>query len=264
MTMDSPAIGIPVRLSAEQGGATDGPLEAIDELFAGVVEMVGRAGGRPVLVAADLSELDSCAGFVVPGGGDVDPVLYDGSTGDPTLSGVSGAQDRLDAAVIRFAVEHGRPVLGICRGMQLLNVVHGGTLHVDLAASAVEHHLPPADEFAFAVHDVELREGSRCAAAYGFAGRIPVSSGHHQAVDQVAPGLYAVATAPDGLVEAVESADPQAWAVGVQWHPETQAPDGRLRLPLFVALAEAARAQGRAAGSATGALTDGAPSARAT
>jgi putative glutamine amidotransferase len=244
MTTDRPAVGIPVRLPADEGGAGDGPLEAIDDLFDGIVEMVGRAGARPVLITADLRGLDTCAGFVVPGGGDVDPGLYGGSAAHPSLSGVSAGQDRLDAAVIRFALQHRRPVLGICRGMQLLNVVHGGTLHVDLAESDVAHHLPPADRFEFAVHDVQLVEGSRCAASYGFRAGIPVTSGHHQAVDRVAPGLYASATAADGLVEALESTDPEAWTVGVQWHPESESPDDGLRLPLFVALTEAARSQG--------------------
>lgn len=246
MTTDLPAVGIPVRLPTDQGGAGDGPLEAIDELFDEIVEMVGRAGARPVPLAADLRGLGSCDAFVVPGGGDVDPALYGGPAADPSLSGVSAAQDRLDLAVIRFALQHRRPVLGICRGMQLLNVVHGGTLHVDLAESAVVHHLPPAGPFEFAVHDVRLVEGTRCAASYGFRPGIPVTSGHHQAVDRVAPGLRAAATAADGLVEALESTDPEAWAVGVQWHPETESTDAHLRLPLFLALAEAARSHGRA------------------
>jgi putative glutamine amidotransferase len=243
MTTDRPAVGIPVRLPADLGGATDGPLAAIEDLYEWIVDMVGRAGGRPVRLGPDLRELESCAGFVVPGGGDVDPALYAGAVGDPSLHGVSTAQDGLDVAVLRFALEHRRPVLGICRGMQLLNVVRGGTLHVDLPESAVVHRLPPADPFELAVHDVHLVDGTRCAAAYGFRPSIPVASGHHQAVDRVAPGLRAAATAGDGLVEALESADPSVWAVGVQWHPETTAPDDGLRLPLFVALTDAARSR---------------------
>jgi putative glutamine amidotransferase len=91
------------------------------------------------------------------------------------------------------------------------------------------------------VHEVRLVDGTRCAAAYGFRPSIPVTSGHHQAVDRVGPGLRASANADDGLVEALEAADPAAWVVGVQWHPETAAPDESLRLPLFRALVEAAR-----------------------
>jgi putative glutamine amidotransferase len=241
MTTERPAVGIPVRLPAAQGGATDGPLQVIDDLYESIVDMVGRAGARPVRLDADLRELDACAAFVVPGGGDVGPALYGGADGDPTLSGVSAAQDGLDAAVIRFALDRHRPLLGICRGMQLLNVVHGGTLHADLAESTVVHRRAQADPFELAVHEVHLVDGTRCAAAYGSLPRIPVTSGHHQAVDRVGPGLRASATADDGLVEALEAADPAAWVVGVQWHPETSAPDEALRLPLFLALVDAAR-----------------------
>lgn len=250
MAMDRPPIGIPVRLSADEGGAVDGPLGVIDDLFDGVVEMVGRAGGRPVPLSVDLRGLDACAGYVVPGGGDVDPALYGGPAAHPSLSGMSVAQDRLDASVIRFALQQRRPVLGICRGMQLLNVVHGGTLQVDLTDGPVVHHLPPAAHFEFAVHEVQLVEGTRCAASYGFRPGILVTSGHHQAVDRVAPGLHAAATAADGLVEALESSDPEAWAVGVQWHPETDSTDAHLRLPLFLALVEAARAHRASSGGA--------------
>lgn len=243
MAIERPAIGIPVRLRADEGGAVDGPLGVIDDLFDGIVEMVGRAGGRPVPLGGDLRGSDTCAGFVVPGGGDVEPALYGGPAAHPSLSGMSAAQDRLDAATIRFALQHRRPVLGICRGMQLLNVVHGGTLHVDLAEGPVVHHLPPAADFEFAVHEVQLVDGTRCAASYGFRAGMPVTSGHHQAVDRVAPGLRAAATAADGLVEALESSDPEAWAVGVQWHPEAEPTDRHLRLPLFLALVEAAGSQ---------------------
>jgi putative glutamine amidotransferase len=122
-----------------------------------------------------------------------------------------------------------------------VNVVHRGTLHVDLAESSVAHRLPRAERFEPVVHGVQLVDGSRCAAAYGFRASIPVTSGHHQAVDREATGLGAAATAADGLVEALESADPAAWVLGVQWHPEAEATDPELRLPLFVALLDAVR-----------------------
>lgn len=236
-----PSIGIPVRLPAAGTHATPEFVAVVQDLFDRILDLIRSAGAVPVLLDADLHGLDRCQGFVVPGGGDIDPVLYGGPVDDPTLSAVSREQDELDSAVIRFALEEQRPLLAICRGMQLLNVVVGGTLHVDVDQSTVVHHLPLAADFEFAEHEVQLVEGTRCAAVYGAAPRIPVTSGHHQAVDRVATGLRAAAFAQDGLVEALESADPATWTVGIQWHPELDGPDGALRLPLFAALVDAVR-----------------------
>jgi len=236
---DRPAIGIPIRLHAEDG-TTDALVAAVDDLFAAIVGLVRRSGAEPVLLDPTLRGIDDCDGFVVPGGGDVSPARYGGPVDDPTLWGVSEEQDELDVAVLQHAIDHGRPVLAICRGMQLLNVVLGGSLEVDVAESSVVHRLPAAAEFAFAVHDVRLEPGSRCAAAYGFTPALPVQSGHHQAVARIGSGLRPTAFAADGLVEGVETEDAGRWVVGVQWHPEVAADEWRL--PLFVALREAAEA----------------------
>lgn len=235
-----PVVGIPVRLPPGRDGATTGPLDVIQDLSDRVVRLVREAGAEPVLIDERLEGLDACDAFVVPGGGDVVPDRYSASDDDPTLSGMSEAQDELDVTVLRVALDTGRPVLGICRGMQLLNVVTGGTLHPDLAESTVVHRNPPDVAFAFAVHDVEVLPGTRCAAAYGDGVRIPVASGHHQAVATVGEGLRASAVAEDGLVEALESADDRSWVLGVQWHPEADESADELRLPLFRALASAA------------------------
>lgn len=237
----APLIGIPVRLSDGDAPGADERIGEANRIFEEVVALVRAAGAEPVLLRPDSEggpldeQLAGCAGFVVPGGGDVDPALYGADSGHPSLYDVNPVQDRLDEAVVRHALEHGLPMLGICRGMQLLNIVRGGTLHVDMAPTAVTHNPEPGIEWA--VHEVALSAGSAVAEAFG-RGRIQVASGHHQAVDRVGEGLRVSARADDGCVEAVEaSADPQgAWTVGVQWHPEALEPDSELRLPLFRAL----------------------------
>jgi len=230
-------IGVPVRLADPD---SDSLTRVVQDLFDAIVATLEGAGAVPVPLGPDLDGIAACRGFVVPGGGDVDPSRYGGAVDQPTLWGVDPAQDELDTAVLRFALERGRPVLGICRGMQLLNVALGGTLHTDLAESSVVHHLPPEQEFDLVVHPAALVDGSRCAAAYGSAASIPVPSGHHQAVDRLGAGLRVAALAEDGLVEAVEGDEQGAWTVGVQWHPESLPMDDALRLPLFRSLVEAA------------------------
>ncbi len=240
MIDDRPAIGIPVRLGRD--GTADALVTAVDGLFAAVVALVRRSGAEPVLLDAALRGLEGCDGFVLPGGGDVSPARYGGPADDPTLWGVSDAQDALDAAVLQYALDHGNPVLAICRGMQLLNVVLGGSLQVDVAESSVLHRLPASDEFAFAAHDVRLEPGSRCAVAYGVAPTLAVQSGHHQAVAHLGSGLHPTAFASDGLVEGVETDAADRWVVGVQWHPEAASDDQQL--PLFAALRNAAHRAG--------------------
>ncbi|MBD0670464.1 gamma-glutamyl-gamma-aminobutyrate hydrolase family protein [Streptomyces sp. CBMA156] len=248
----APLIGIPVRLSDGDAPGADERIGEANRIFEEIVSLVRAAGAEPVLLQphSEDSPLDErlagCAGFVVPGGGDVDPAMYGADSAHPALYDVNPAQDLLDAAVVRHALEHRRPMLGICRGMQLLNIVRGGTLHVDMAPTAVTHNPEPGIEWA--VHEVALSAGSALAGAFG-RDRIAVASGHHQAVDRVGDGLRVSARADDGCVEAVELSDgPRAaWTVGVQWHPEALVPDSELRLPLFRALLTQVDAQQRMA-----------------
>ncbi|MFI7004889.1 gamma-glutamyl-gamma-aminobutyrate hydrolase family protein [Streptomyces sp. NPDC050145] len=247
----APRVGIPVRLSdAAAPGADQRVLEA-NRIFEDIVDLIRAAGAEPVLLrpSEDGSPLDdrlsACRGFVVPGGGDVDPALFGADPDHPALYDVNPAQDRLDTAVIRYALDGRLPLLGICRGMQLLNVMRGGTLHLDLEKTSVAHEPEPGLDWA--VHDVALSAGSAVAEVFGRE-RMPVSSGHHQAVDRIGDGLRVSARADDGCVEAVEaveSGDDAAWTVGVQWHPEAFVPSDELRLPLFRALVEQVRAEPR-------------------
>ncbi|WP_229847190.1 gamma-glutamyl-gamma-aminobutyrate hydrolase family protein, partial [Kitasatospora griseola] len=159
-----PLIGIPVRLSDGDAPGADVRIGEANAIFEQVVDLIRAAGARPVLLQPDAegnpsdAELAECAGFVVPGGGDVDPATYGEDANHPSLYDVNPMQDRLDEAVVRYALDNGRPMLGICRGMQLLNIVRGGTLHVDLAPTDVAHNPEPGVEWA--THEVVLSADS--------------------------------------------------------------------------------------------------------
>jgi putative glutamine amidotransferase len=163
--------------------------------------------------------------------------------------GTDPGADRWELALARRAVERKVPVLGICRGAQILNVAFGGTLRQDIAADGSPHPPTPAEPEAVLAlrHPVELAPGSRLARLYGAEERV-VNTIHHQALDRVADALVPVAWAPDGVVEAVEARDPDVDVVAVQWHPEKIIDDGERAL--FADLVERARAfrAGRAVG----------------
>jgi len=189
-----------------------------DAHYAFYPQAVARAGGLPVHLPREadadavVARLDA---LVIAGGQDVDPRRYGRQ---PTSAGsrLDPDRDRFELALIEAALARRLPLLGICRGMQLLNVVHGGTLVDDLTpVQGVEHTLvvyPPHVR----VHAVELAPGTALRQLYGPA--IEVNSFHHQAIGQLGDGIVAAGVAPDGVIEAVEL--PSAPAVGVQWHPE--------------------------------------------
>ncbi|HEY8488123.1 MAG TPA: gamma-glutamyl-gamma-aminobutyrate hydrolase family protein [Thermaerobacter sp.] len=195
------------------------------------IAAVRQAGGIPVVLVADgpppeaiLSRVD---GVILTGGGDVDPRHF-GAEPHPLVAGVDAGRDAFELAVARLAVEERIPLLGICRGVQVLNVALGGDLiqHVpDVYGDAVPH-VPGHPGGPRAVHPVELVPGSRLHRIYGRP-RIDVRSRHHQAVGRPAPGLEVTARSPDGVIEAVEGTDPaHPFLVGVQWHPEDGAGRG--------------------------------------
>lgn len=150
-------------------------------------------------------------GIVFSGGADIDPQIY-GAPRDPATIGTRPDRDRAETELMRQCLQRGVPLLAVCRGMQLLNVVRGGTLHQHLEGSA--HRTAPG---VFGRHDVEIADGSRLSALLGPRSKVP--SHHHQAPDRLGRGLVPVAAAPDGTMEAIE--DPQAkMVIGVLWHPE--------------------------------------------
>jgi putative glutamine amidotransferase len=182
-------------------------------------------------------------GVLLPGGGDLDPRLYGEEPGGACYD-VNHAQDQLDLAVARQSIDAGLPVLGICRGHQLLNVLYGGTLVQDMAPGTVVHHEPAPVEGSgpWAWHEVEVQPGSRVAALYGStsgAVTVKIASGHHQAVARVAEELTVTAVAEDGTIEALE--DPVRWVASVQWHPEALELSAAERLAPFRSFVEVCR-----------------------
>jgi gamma-glutamyl-gamma-aminobutyrate hydrolase PuuD len=192
------------------------------------------AGGVPLLlppVAQSAHAVERVDAVLLSGGRDVDPGRY-GADPHPA-TGAHPERDAAELAVLHRALELRLPVLGVCRGAQLLNVALGGTLHQHLP-DVVGHdgHNPKLGEFSDV--DVRLDPAGRVGAAVG--PDVLVRCHHHQAVDAVAPGLVATGWAADGTVEAVEHAG-HPFVVGVQWHPEEDAADIRL----VAALVDAAR-----------------------
>jgi putative glutamine amidotransferase len=194
------------------------------EMTAGVpatyVAAVQRAGARAVLLPPDDDTGDALEGadalLVTGAAGDTDPAAY-GAEPHPKTQVVAPVRDRFELTITRAAVEGGLPVLGVCRGMQVVNVALGGTLeqHLPEVVGHDEHTGTPG---VFAEHDVRLERGSLAARAVGGDGA-RVKSYHHQGVRDVAPGLRATGWAsPDGLVEAIEGDD--GFVLGVLWHPE--------------------------------------------
>jgi putative glutamine amidotransferase len=205
------------------------------EYVAGVV----RAGGVPILLPpvpdeAARAALDGLDGLLLTGGGDVDPACY-GAGRQPETELVDRERDETEAVQIAGARARGLPILGICRGAQMLNVAAGGRLHQHLDDRPIRHKDPGRRDQE--VHQVAVEPGSRLA---GLAGTttVAVNSIHHQGIAELGAGLRVVGRAPDGVIEALESEDGAVLAV--QWHPECLA-DSPVSRALFGWLVAEAR-----------------------
>lgn len=155
----------------------------------------------------------TCDGLLLPGGGDMDPKFY-GQARIPACGEPNLLRDAAEPLLLRAFLATDKPVLGICRGIQVMNAVLGGDLYQDIKPF---EHLPHNDHWA-KVHTVTVRRGTLLSRILG-QDTVLVNSQHHQAVDRVAPGFTLAALSEDGIVEAIEKPDAR-FCLGVQWHPE--------------------------------------------
>lgn len=233
--MPAPLIGI----TTNPTSAPD--RDSLDTLLQGIVRGVEAAGGLPVLIPLDLAPdtlrglYERLDGVLLPGGGDIDPAHY-GAEISATVDGVDADRDRVELTLARWVATEGKPLFGICRGLQTLNVALGGTLYQDTTehADAERHTYYPGLPYDLRPHAIRIAGDSLLAGIVG-SEQLRVNSLHHQAVRDVAPGLRVVARAPDGLVEALEVAG-HPFALAVQWHPEAllDAPEMRALFEAFV------------------------------
>jgi putative glutamine amidotransferase len=238
MTGARPLIAIPARFSSSAAALRYEAEVAARKL----VEAVYAAGGEPLSVHpsapggtvgdADVAgRLAFADGVLLPGGGDLHPAYYGGAQHE-SLYDMDREQDAFDLAVARWSLHTGRPLLAICRGMQVVNVAMGGTLVQDMP----RQHRHVRSELA-------LRPGT---AVHHVLGRdiATISCYHHQALDRIGTGLHPTASSEDGVVEAIELTEPGAgWFLGVQWHPEDTAADDPAQQRLFGALVSAAASE---------------------
>jgi putative glutamine amidotransferase len=243
--MSGPVIGLSAYHEPARWAVWDAPAVLLPAAY---VRQVAEAGGIPVLlpplpgVAAAVSRLD---GLILTGGGDVAPGRY-GEPAHPRTTRVSEPRDAAELDLLDAALSASLPVLGVCRGMQLLNVARGGTLRQHLPDDS--GHAP--EPGTYGSHPVRLAPGTRLASILGDDG-VDVPTAHHQSVETLGDGLVATAWAQDGIVEAVEmGASGAPFVVAVQWHPEVST-DRRL-IEALVAEASAGASRASRAAAADG------------
>lgn len=246
-TTHRPLIGVP--MGRERSQRFFGlPMYIMNQTY---VRELEKRGALPVLIPLNMSEatlqgtFERLDGLFLPGGEDIDPSNY-GEERHDQLGPVDKERDRTELALTRWAIEVGMPVLGICRGVQVINVACGGALYQDLHSQAPEldkhDFYPPKFERFRISHDIAIEADSRLAQALGHIHEI--NSMHHQGIKRLGYGLRVVATAPDGLPEAVEC-PALPFVLGVQWHPEELAKTDTHSADLFSRFVWAASANWR-------------------
>src|SRR5712692_3867810 len=243
----APRIAIPILHSADQ--------EFAERAMPQYERAVELAGGEPVRVPLDqtpaqvMKIIERCDGVLLPGSkADVDPAKFGATERSPHTAAADPRRDTVDELLLQDAYNMRKPVLGICYGLQILNVYRSGTL-LQHITSPVNHE---AGRKVPVAHTVEVDPGSRLAeivtsgpAPEGRAIFVPVNSSHHQAAEVIGDGLRVVARCPDdAVIEALEGTSPDHFVLAVQWHPERSVDDDEPSRAIFRALVEAAREAG--------------------
>ncbi|MBW4436930.1 MAG: gamma-glutamyl-gamma-aminobutyrate hydrolase family protein [Pleurocapsa minor GSE-CHR-MK-17-07R] len=218
-----------------------------NRMYAPNARAIAEAGGLPVYIPTHMDTdtlreiYDRLDGLLLPGGPDVDPAQYNADR-HPQLGLVDDARDAIELTLARWSVSDDMPTFGICRGHQVLNVALGGTLIQDIPSQVdtdLHHDISNETPRATRIHDITIQPDSRLASILGTT-HVQVNSIHHQSVELAAPNAVVTASAPDGVVEALEVPG-KAFVLSVQWHPEDlyQSDDGMRRL--FQTFVDAAR-----------------------
>jgi putative glutamine amidotransferase len=217
--MPKPLIGITTRNGKDPDGH---PTTALQHTY---TQAIFQAGGLPILIPSLLQEEDffdlysRVAGILFTGGGDISLKYFSGSD-HPRICEVDEMRDATEISLMKAAVHDGKPILGICRGAQVMNVAMGGTLytHIPDQLKGALDHAYPGDLRRVLVHPVNVDEDTRSAEIFGET-LLDVNSLHHQGLKDLAPGLRVTGYAPDGLPEVVEVTE-HPYGLAVQWHPE--------------------------------------------
>ena len=218
--MTRPLIGITTYRSLSRYSY---PVISLTEAY---VQALSLAGADPLLVPPGLPDkgmgslLARLDGILFSGGGDIHPRFY-GSQPHPLVTEVDEDRDRVEIALVGQAMQRGTPFLGICRGLQVVNVALGGSLYEDLLdqhPDALKHDCFPDQARDYLAHSISIEPGSKLAEVLGTL-EVQVNSLHHQGIRKAAPDLRSTAHAPDGVIEAVEAPE-HPFGLAVQWHPE--------------------------------------------
>ena len=247
-----PLLGVPTQTLQSFGGIpTDFPPSWV--MSQRYIQTLAASGGLPWMLpllcddpASMRAMYDRLDGLFLPGGADIDPSSYGAPRHPKCDQRTDGCRDELELTFVRWAIEEGKPVLGVCRGLQIINIARGGTIWQDLA-----DQVPGTDKHDFfpfdgrytrdhLAHSATLAAPSRLRDILG-VDELPVNSMHHQGIRALGADLVATAVAPDGVIEAIEGTG-DAFLVGVQWHPEALTErDPRMRR-LFDVFVDAAAA----------------------
>jgi putative glutamine amidotransferase len=218
--MTFPLIGITTYRQLNNFGY---PVNALNEAY---IQAISQAGGIPVLIPLGLpqSQLKEMRhhldGILFSGGGDIEPARFGGDS-HPAVDGIDPDRDRTEIQLVGYSVEGNIPFLGICRGIQTINIALGGTLYThipDQHPGAIHHPYIEGNPRDYLAHPVEIQPETQLFEIIGQSS-VQVNSMHHQGIRDIAPGLKETAHAPDGLIEAVELPG-HPFGIAVQWHPE--------------------------------------------